>query len=122
MFRKLKHFNKKELSLLLKFPIPNKQKQPLQVFYEKSVLRNIATLVILAKETLAQVFSCEFCEISKNAFFTEQLWPLLLNKILKFTFTFEIPFTVFEKGLNKQLSYQKEVNQIYDSYFSHLTT
>ena len=26
------------------------------------------------KETLAQVFSCEFCEISKNALFTERLW------------------------------------------------
>ena len=26
------------------------------------------------KETLAQVFSCEFCEISKNTFFTEHLW------------------------------------------------
>ena len=26
------------------------------------------------KETLAQVFSCEFCKISKNAFFTEHLW------------------------------------------------
>ena len=26
------------------------------------------------KETLAQVFSCEFCEISKNVFFTEHLW------------------------------------------------
>ena len=26
------------------------------------------------KETLAQVFSCEFCEISKNIFFTEHLW------------------------------------------------
>ena len=25
------------------------------------------------KETLAQVFSCEFCEISKNSFFTEHL-------------------------------------------------
>ena len=25
------------------------------------------------KETLAQVFSCEFCEISKNTFFTEPL-------------------------------------------------
>ena len=29
---------------------------------------------LLKKETLAQVFSCEFCEISKNTFFTEQLW------------------------------------------------
>ena len=25
------------------------------------------------KETLAQVFSCEFCEISKNTYFTEHL-------------------------------------------------
>ena len=26
------------------------------------------------KETLAQVFSCGFCEIFKNTFFTEDLW------------------------------------------------
>ena len=26
------------------------------------------------KVTLAPVFSCEFCEISKNTFFTEHLW------------------------------------------------
>ena len=25
-------------------------------------------------ETLAQVFSCEICEISKNTFFTEHIW------------------------------------------------
>ena len=28
----------------------------------------------IKKETLAQVFSCEFCEISKNTFFTEHVW------------------------------------------------
>ena len=27
----------------------------------------------IKKETLVQVFSCEFCEISKNTFFTEHL-------------------------------------------------
>ena len=27
----------------------------------------------MKKETLAQVFSCEFCEISKTPFFTEDL-------------------------------------------------
>ena len=27
----------------------------------------------IKKETLAQVFYCEFCEISKNTFFTEHL-------------------------------------------------
>ena len=28
----------------------------------------------IKKETLAQVFPCEFCEIFKNTFFTEHLW------------------------------------------------
>ena len=28
----------------------------------------------IKKETLAQVFSCEFCESSKNTFFTKHLW------------------------------------------------
>ena len=34
---------------------------------------------ILLKERLAQVFYCEFYEISKNTFFTEHLRWLLLN-------------------------------------------
>ena len=34
----------------------------------KGVLRNFAKLTLLKKETLAQVFSCEFPEISKNTF------------------------------------------------------
>ena len=28
----------------------------------------------IKKDTLAQVLSCKFCEISKNTFFTEHLW------------------------------------------------
>ena len=28
----------------------------------------------IKKEALAQVFSCEFCQISKNTFFKEHLW------------------------------------------------
>ena len=28
----------------------------------------------IKKETLAQVFSCKFCEMVKNTFFTEHLW------------------------------------------------
>ena len=28
----------------------------------------------IRKETLVQVFFCEFCEIAKNPFFTEYLW------------------------------------------------
>ena len=28
------------------------------------------------KEILAEAFSCEFCQISKNTFFTEHLWTI----------------------------------------------
>ena len=31
-------------------------------------------LQLIKTETLAQVFPCEFCEISKNTFFTEHIW------------------------------------------------
>ena len=39
------------------------------------------------KEALAQVFSCEFCEVSKNTFFAEHLWTTACgmnrNKIMQ---------------------------------------
>ena len=58
----------------------------MQVFWKKGVLRNLAKfagihlcqslffnkvagLQFIKKETLAQMFSCEFCEIYKNSFF-----------------------------------------------------
>ena len=42
-------------------------------FWRSVILSTEATAEVFAK-TLAQVFSCEFCEISKNTFFTEHLW------------------------------------------------
>ena len=33
----------------------------------------------IKKETLTQVFSCKFCKISRNTFFIEHLWWLLLK-------------------------------------------
>ena len=70
----------------------------LEVFCKKAVQRNFAKFPgkhlcqnlffnkvaalacnFIEKETLAQVFSCELCEISKNTFFTEHLWWLLLK-------------------------------------------
>ena len=42
----------------------------------KVVLRNFVKFTgkhLCQSQTLAQVFSCEFCEISKNTFFTEHL-------------------------------------------------
>ena len=42
----------------------------------ESFLNKVAGLrpATLLKKTLAQVFSCEFREISKNTFFKEHLW------------------------------------------------
>ena len=48
----------------------------------KGVLRNFAKFtgkhlrqsLLIKKETVAQVFFCEFCEISKNTFFIGHLW------------------------------------------------
>ena len=61
----------------------------------KGVLRNFAKLtgkqqcqglffneVAIKKESLALLLSCEFCEISKNTFFTEHLWATA--SVLKF--------------------------------------
>ena len=44
-----------------------------------SFLIKLLLINFIKKESLAQVFSCEFCEISKNNFFTEQLRRLLLQ-------------------------------------------
>ena len=35
---------------------------------------NALPYYFMKEETLAQVFSYEFCEISKNTFFTKHLW------------------------------------------------
>ena len=56
------------------------------LFFNKVADLRLATLL---KKTLAQVFSCDFCEISNNTFFTEHLWitgsgPYFLLTTLKF--------------------------------------
>ena len=48
------------------------QKQPPEVFCKNRCLASSFT----KKEALAQVFSCEFWEILKNTFFTENLWTI----------------------------------------------
>ena len=72
------------------------QKQPPDVFYIKICSHKFFKIhrktpvpesfliklnIFFKKETLAQVFSCEFCEISKNTFFTKHLWWLLLKTV-----------------------------------------
>ena len=43
-----------------------------KVFLEISQISQACNF--MKKETLEQVFFCDFCEISKNTFFTEHLW------------------------------------------------
>ena len=47
-----------------------------------SFFNKVADLFI-KKEALAEVFSCEFCEIFKNIFFIEYFWWLLLIAHIK---------------------------------------
>ena len=35
----------------------------------------------IKKEALAQMFSCEFCKIAKNTFFTEHLWATASKQV-----------------------------------------
>ena len=41
---------------------------------EAAIQRCSVKNYFIKKEALAHVFSCEFCQISKNTFFTEHLW------------------------------------------------
>ena len=53
-----------------------------KVFFESpqnSQENTCEACTFLKREALAQVFSCEFCEISKNTFFIEHLCWLLLH-------------------------------------------
>ena len=43
------------------------------ILFEKLDHYGVMVCYFIKKETLAQVLSCEFCEISKNTFFTEHL-------------------------------------------------
>ena len=55
-----------------------------EVFCDVGVYRNFTKFLqtwacnLIKKETLAQVFCCEFCEISENTFLIDNLWWLLL--------------------------------------------
>ena len=62
-----------------KCKVANTQKSRPEVLCKKGVLGNFTKASnFIKKETLARVFSCEFCEIPKNFFFIEKFWWLLL--------------------------------------------
>ena len=65
----------------------NSQRAPVpgSLFNKVAGLRS-QTCNFIKKETLAQVFSSEFCEISKNIFFVKHLWWLLLKSAIALFF------------------------------------
>ena len=44
----------------------------------------------IKKETPAQMFSCEFCEIFRNTFFTEHLWKTASIFLISFDVSFKV--------------------------------
>ena len=88
----------------------NFQKQPPEVLCKKDVLRNFGKFTgkhlclrlffnkvaglwpeacnLIEKESLTQMFSCEFWKISRNTFFTEHLWTTASESIKTFTYLY----------------------------------
>ena len=78
----------------------------LEVFCEKGVLRNVAKFtentcarvsfliklqaspcIFIKKDTLVQVFSCKFCKISKKTFLKNTFERMLLETLVKYTYS-----------------------------------
>ena len=45
----------------------------LKCFAQNAIEKHLFSFLIIKKENLAQVFSCEFCKIFKNSYFTKDL-------------------------------------------------
>ena len=66
-------------------------KHPCQsLFFNKVAGLSPQACNFIKKETLAHVLSCEFCEISRNTFFTEHLWATAA--LFRHSFTFNSQF------------------------------
>ena len=93
------------------------QKQLPEVFYKKDVLTSFAKFTakicarlklqasvwnFVKKETLTEEFSCEFCEIFKNIFFTEHLWTNASRYSSKYLF-YRVSIWLHDQNLQKML-------------------
>ena len=56
------------------FPTEKRVAIAFRISHQRCSMKKGLRPATLFKKALAQVFSCEFCEISKNTFFTEHLW------------------------------------------------
>ena len=104
------------------------------MFCKKDVLRNFAKftgkhqqnslqnsqekVTSLKKETLAQMFFCKFCKISKAFFFIEQLRWLFLSKATSINVTMSIFFP--KELLLYKFDFFKFLMDLYVSYDFYL--
>ena len=104
-----------------------KKTQPPEVFYVKKlfleILQNsqentcarVSFLIklqapacnFIKKDTLAQAFSCEFCEISKSTFFTEHIWTTASKKM-----TFRLWFSWRFSEILKSFSWKCSIGSV----------
>ena len=92
-----------------------------EVFCKKGLLRNFAKLTgkhlcqacnFIKTETLAQVFSCEFSEISKSTFFKEYIWATASIKHTQDGYLLFV-FFYFQVACNCSNSSKQEVKHSY---------
>ena len=103
------------------------------MFYKKCVLKSFAIFTakhlclslflscnFINKDSLAQEFSCEFCKIFKDTFFTEHLWMTPLNLQQLLALYFAIVYSWLLLSNKKSLVGKKSSIYLKDFLFSFL--
>ena len=90
------------------------------------------SFLIKLQASLAQVFSCEFCEVSKNSFFTEHIWATasecekdLLQNISTISsvlawYRFTVNIGIYKGCFNKTFLLKDETMLVKMFYTTHL--
>ena len=66
----------------------------------------------IKKETLTQVFSCEFCEISKSTFFTQHL-RTIASFIVNLSYVLMLPYFLHDR--------MESLTKLVEVYIKHLS-
>ena len=79
----------------------------------------VSFLIKFKKETLAQVLSCEFCEIFKNTFLTEHLWTTASESIAKYYIFGSLEIVVEFAVAEKIVFYISFISYLHNLSFSY---
>ena len=89
---------------------------------KKGVLRNFTKFtgkhLCQSLKTLAQVYSCEFCEISNNTFLTEHVWVTASTHCISKTFTEQFLSTwISFRSIHRMCSIKKVLLKSFATFF-----